>query len=228
MRDVLADWGVAPGRLGVVHDAAVLEDHSRADAVNALRRRFQRKRVVGCVASLVPAKDHATLLRVAQRLAVARSDTVVLLVGDGRLRRALEEQARALGLANVVFEGFPADPDSYYKVFDAFALTSIEEGLPSAILEAFCYAVPVVATRAGGVPELVRDGDTGLLCDMGDDEAVARGLLRVLEDANLRDHLTQGARRHLEGNFTVDRMAAKYIELYDGLVRPAPSDASRR
>jgi glycosyltransferase involved in cell wall biosynthesis len=75
---------------------------------------------------------------------------------------------------------------------------------------------------------LVLDGDTGLLCEPGDDEALARALLGVLDDAKLGDHLTQGARGHLERNFTVDRMAAHYLELYKEQIRAAAPNLSRK
>jgi glycosyltransferase involved in cell wall biosynthesis len=214
---VMQQWGTPADRLSIIHSAVDTADQSLAERVAELRARFKGKRVVGCIGALTPEKDHAMLLRAARRLQDARPDVMVVLVGDGELRGPLEVQARELGLSNLVFEGFQVDPYSYLKAFDVFALTSRAEGLGSSILDAFAYGVPVAATAAGAVTELVREGDTGLLCAIGDDEALARNIVRILDDAPLADHMKKGARELVMRDFTVDGMVTRYFDLYQQL-----------
>jgi glycosyltransferase involved in cell wall biosynthesis len=127
----------------------------------------------------------------------------------------------------VSLEGYQADPYSYYPVFDVFVLTSNEEGLGSAILDAFFYGVPVVATAAGGIPEMVKPNETGLLCPIADDSAVANAILALLNDATLAKRLTLSARTMLESEFTVRKMAERYAAVYRELLsesRPRQSN----
>jgi len=217
VRTVMAAWGVPIASLQVIHSALPIEDLSQPGRVAELRERFAGRKVIGCVASLTAEKDHATLLRAAKRLGETCPEAIFVLLGDGKLRADLEAQTRELGLTNIAFEGYQQDPYSYYKVFDAFVLCSREEGLGSSILDAFVYGVPVVATRAGGIPEIVIDGSTGILAAVGDDDAVARGLAGVLADGGLRDRLCRGARDLLERDFTVEHMAKQYNAIYNEL-----------
>jgi glycosyltransferase involved in cell wall biosynthesis len=222
VRRVMLAWGARAESLRVVNSAISTDDLSRPGRVAELRVRFEGKRVVGCVAALVGHKDHATLLRAARRVQEVRPDVLFVLLGEGELRNALEAQVQKLGLTNVIFEGYQADPYSYFKVFDAFVLTSREEGLGSSILDAFMYGVPVVATAAGGIPELVKHGETGLLCEVGDDRVIAESILGLLGDPSRRAALAQAARKHLEQHFTVDIMAARYLEIYTELTGGPP------
>ncbi len=212
---VMRAWGASPDRLRIVHSAVTTEDQSDPARVGELRTRFAGKKIVGCVAALVGHKDHATLLRAAQRIQRDHPEVVFLLLGDGELRGALESQAHTLGLNNVVFEGYSNTPYSYFPVFDVFAMTSREEGLGTSILDAFVYGVPVVATNAGGIPELVRDRVSGLLCAVGDDAAVANAIAEILKDRALADTLRAGARHRLLEEFTVDQMASRYLAMYE-------------
>lgn len=211
---IMREWGARADRLRIVHSAVSTEDQSRADRVGELRTRFAGKKIVGCIAALVGHKDHATLLRAARRVQEARSDVQFLLLGEGKLGAALKDQAAALGLRNLSFEGYQDDPYSYLRVFDVFAMTSREEGLGTSILDAFVYGVPVVATNAGGIPELVTDQMTGLLRPVGDDAAIAQSILAVLDNPVLAERLRTGARRRLLEEFTTDQMAARYRAIY--------------
>jgi glycosyltransferase involved in cell wall biosynthesis len=219
VRDVMQAWGLPADRISVIHSAITTERRDVPEAVAALKRRFAGKRVVGTVAALVGHKDLPTLLRAADRIQGCRPDVHFLILGEGALRPELEKQIADLRLANVTLEGFQSDPYSYYPVFNVFAITSNEEGLGSAVLDAFLYGVPVVATAGGGLPEMIRPDDTGVLCRVGDDEAVANGILRLLDDKAFAERATSGARRLLEAEFTVARMAVRYEKVYQALLK---------
>jgi len=215
---VMGNWGFDPSLIRVIPSAVRTSPRRDARAVADLRARFRGKKVIGCVATLEPRKDHRTLLKAAGIVQEARKDVLFILLGDGALRKGLEAQARAGGLGNVVFEGFKDDPYPYYEVFDLFVITSRQEGLGSSILDAFAYGVPVVATAAGGIPDIVRNGETGLLAGVGDAHGVASAILRMLEDDTLRMHCVRRAMELVSEKFSIGSMARSYDALYREIV----------
>jgi glycosyltransferase involved in cell wall biosynthesis len=110
----------------------------------------------------------------------------------------------------VHFIGHQAEPEPYYEVMDVFALTSRSEGMPQTIMEAFAAGVPVVASRVGGIPEMVEDDRSGLLFTAGDEEGLAHALGKVLRNPELARRLREAARERVEEKFHVRRMAADY------------------
>jgi len=214
----MGNWGVRDEKITVIHDAVDCGTKPSEQMVTKLRERFRSKKVIGCVASLEKRKDHHTLLNAASIVQGKRDDIVFLLIGDGDLRPELEREASRLGLNNVVFEGYQDDPYSYYRVFDLFVMTSKQEGLGSSILDAFFYQVPVVVTAVGGMPEIVRDGITGLLAAPGNPEMIAQAILRMLEDATLRSQCIKNARTLLMEKFTIEHMSQSYELVYRGVL----------
>jgi glycosyltransferase involved in cell wall biosynthesis len=214
IRSIMTDWGYAKERIRVIPDSVSLDIKDFPEDSMRLRQRFQGKKVIGCVASLVRHKDHDTLIEAAAIIRRHRDDVVFILVGDGVLREALELKVRKLGLENIVFEGYQHNPYPYYGIFDVFTMTSREEGLGSSILEAYLYRVPVVATTAGGIPDIVKDHETGLLVPVENPHMLAQGLLRMLDDEDLRLHCAQKAYASLEQRFTIETMSRSYESLY--------------
>jgi glycosyltransferase involved in cell wall biosynthesis len=146
---------------------------------------------------------------------VGSQDWVLLLSGDGELRGPLEAQARALGLqARVRFLGIRGDVPDLLAASDVFVLPSLYEGHPLSAMEAMAAGRPVVATAVGGVPEVVRHGETGLLVPPGDVAAMAGAMLRLGRDRGLREAMGLGGGRIASGSFDVSRMAQAYDRLY--------------
>jgi L-malate glycosyltransferase len=214
IKSVMVEWGFPQDCINVIHSSIFLDRISPPNDSIALKQRFQDKKVVGCVASLVRHKDHDTLIEAAEIINRHRNDIVFVLLGEGDLRAALEHKVMKLGLKNIIFEGYQNDPYPYYNIFDVFTMTSSEEGLGSSILDAFLYHVPVVATAAGGIPDFVKDGETGLLVPVKNPQMVAQSILRILDDNNLRLRCTQNAYAMLEQEFTSEKMAQAYDSLY--------------
>lgn len=214
IRSIMIEWGFTQERIRVVPDAVSLNIVASPGDSMALRQRFQGKKVVGCVASLVRHKDHDTLIDAAAIISSTRDDVVFVLVGDGNLRTDLERKVMKLGLKNIMFEGYQLNPYSYYRAFDVFTLTSREEGLGSSILEAYLHRVPVVATAAGGIPDVVKDRETGLLVPIENPKLLAQALLEMLDDGNLRMRCSEKAYAFLEQRFTIEKMASEYEHLY--------------
>src|SRR5262249_17782757 len=149
-----------------------------------LREEFKLARdvpVLVNVAALAPHKAQDVLLDALNQLRATHSFRC-FIVGDGELRAELEAQASSLSLA-VTLTGFRNDALEFIRLADLFVMSSRLEGLGTSIMDAQVLGAPVVATRTGGIPELVTDGVTGLLAEPGDATSLARALARMLDDS---------------------------------------------
>lgn len=181
----------------------------------------ERELLLVCVARLSPAKNHALLLEAFA--ACGAGDARLVLAGDGELRADLSQRATALGIERRVrFLGIRSDIPETLAACDAFVLASSAEGNPLCVQEAMAAGLPVVATAAGGIPELIRDGAEGLLVTPGNAAELTRAMTRILSDASLRGALGESARRRARGEFDVSVMTAAYDRLYrEQLLRKA-------
>ncbi|MDI6773072.1 MAG: glycosyltransferase [bacterium] len=178
------------------------------------------ERLVGIVGRLFPVKNHRLFLEAAALLAREMPAVRFAVVGDGVLRGDLERLAASLGISDrMVFTGWRYDLPRVYADLDALAVSSNNEGTPVAAIEAMVAGVPVVATRVGGVPDLIADGETGLIVPPNDAEALAAALHRVLTNAALAESLAAGARAFVVSRFTVQRLIADTEALYLDLLR---------
>lgn len=151
--------------------------------------------VVGTVANLRPEKDLGLMLEAAATVTTSNPAVRYVLVGQGPLEADLRERHAHLGLGErVLLAGYRPDALDVMSAFDVFTLSSLHEGLPVALMEALALGLPVVATRAGGIPELVSDGSEGLLVAPGDAEALAAAQAKVATDSELRARLAAAAR----------------------------------
>lgn len=191
VREALRSGGVPAGMIRMVPSGIDLAKFDAVGDGSALRGEFAIEpgmRVVGNIAALAPHKAQADLLRAAQIVCAARDDVRFFVVGEGRLRGELETLARSLGLeGRVTFTGFRDDALEFLRVFDCFVMSSLLEGLGTSIMDAQAAGVPVVATRTGGIPDVVEDGVTGLLAPPGDPAALAARVIRMLDDNSLRN-----------------------------------------
>lgn len=171
---------------------------------------------IGLVSKIWEGKGHADLLEALVPLQGRWPNARVVFVGEGPLRPALEARARALGVEGaVIFTGFRDDVADVTAALDVACLPSHFEGMGRVVLEAMARGLPVVATRVGGIPDLVVDGATGLLVPPGDPAALAEALGRLLGDAPLRRRLGEaGARRAAEPRFAADTMVREIERVY--------------
>ena len=143
--------------------------------------------IIGNVAALVPHKGQKHLVEAAALVVRQVPDARFIIAGEGELRPSLEHQIKHLGLEkHVLLAGFRPDVLSVHKAFDMFVMSSVTEGLGTSILDAMACGRPVVATTAGGIPEVVRDGETGILVPPRDHEAMADAIVKLLKDEPLR------------------------------------------
>ncbi|HEY3175152.1 MAG TPA: glycosyltransferase [Candidatus Polarisedimenticolia bacterium] len=172
-----------------------------------------------CVASLRSKKGHTHLLEAFRRVRSRVPEAGLLLLGDGPLRGPLALEASRPDLDGAVFfAGHRADVASILSRCDLFALSSLEEGMPNALLEAMAAGLPSVVTRVGGTAEVVEEGSTGYLVPPGDPAALAARLTELLLDPDLRRRQGEAARRRLESSFSLEKMTTAYHALYDDVL----------
>lgn len=175
--------------------------------------------LVGIVARLVPIKAHEVFLEAAAQVARRLPQSRFLVVGDGARRAELETLAGRLGLDDRVrFLGWRRDLDRIYADLDVVALTSRNEGSPVSLIEAMAAGRPVVATRVGGVPDLVEDGVTGWLVPPGDPEALAEAMAALLADPDRRQAMGQAGRKRVIPAFSAERLLQDMDRLYTALL----------
>ena len=182
--------------------------------------------VVGSVAMFRGSKGHDHLLEAFRLLRAEVPGARLLLVGDGIRRQWVESLAREQGLGDaVVFAGFRDDVPALLAAMDCFALASTRtEGVPQSLLQAFAAGTPVVATRIGGIPEVVEDGRTGLLVQPEDPRALAAALAAVLRDGAAARERAARARRLVEERFSHRASVGRLLALYEELL----GEAARR
>jgi glycosyltransferase involved in cell wall biosynthesis len=147
-------------------------------------------------------------------------DARFVIVGDGELRPALEEQIHHKHLERHVFlAGFRVDALELTKSFDVFAMSSVQEGMCTALVDAMAASKAAVATTAGGIPEVMVDGETGFLVPPRDHHAMADRLVGLLKDAALRARMGAAALARARERFTVERMVEGTVSVYESLTR---------
>jgi glycosyltransferase involved in cell wall biosynthesis len=184
----------------------------------AFRRELQLngvERLVGIVGRIFPIKNHHLFLEAAALVAREEPAARFVIVGDGTLRPALERQAQETGIADrVIFTGWRRDLPGIYADLDVLAVTSNNEGTPVSAIEAMAAGCPVVATNVGGLPDLIREGETGYLVPPGDAPAVATALLRVLHQPEMARCMGETARRAARERFSAQRLITDMEQLY--------------
>ncbi len=184
--------------------------------------------VVLLAARLEPRKDHVTFLEAARLVLAEKPSTQFLLAGDGEpsYRARLEQLAEPLGRA-VRFLGNRSDIPGLIGLSDLVVLASRTEGLGLVLLEAMVHRRPVVATGVGGVPEIVVNGETGLLVEPGSPDALARAILDLLDTPDRSRRMGEAGRRRAEEQFSVQRMVRDMAGVYEEmLARRTPASLS--
>lgn len=175
--------------------------------------------LIGTVGRLTPVKGHRHLLAAAQLLLQECSHLGVVVVGDGPLMDSLKGEAERLGIArHVYFVGHRDDTYDFMRAMDVFVLPSLHEGIPMVLLEAMALARPVVASRVGGIPEVVQEASQGILIPAEDPAAIAEACRRLLDDRPLADRYGQLAHQRVEQEFSSTLMGRNVWALYQGLV----------
>ena len=228
VRDDLVSLHVAPAkkftvvRLGIELDERVaIDEEMRAEARRVMGIPPERF-AVGWVGRMTGVKRTDDVVRAFAALRKRGVDACLCIVGDGPDREQVERRAHELGvIRDCLFLGYQEDVARFFAVFDAFVLSSVNEGTPVVAIEALAAGRPVVATRVGGVPDVVTDGVDGFLVEPGDIEALADRLERLALDPELRSAMGEAGRTRVLPRYAVSRLIDDIDRLYRSLLQPS-------
>lgn len=225
MKSLLISRGFEPNSLYVIYNGL---DFSRSAPASDRSAFFSRigmdigpeNVVVGIAARLDPVKDMATLIRGFAHAYALAPQLRLVIAGTGQERETLERLAVELGVGDVIcFAGWLTDMDEFYQSIDINTLTSLSETFPYAITEGAFERLPTVSTRVGGVPALVKHGETGLLFEPGDHKTLGRYLALLANDESARRRLGDAIHDKAAAEFSMDATCAKQRHVYDDVLR---------
>lgn len=222
IRRVLEEYGVPARSLYVVRSGVSVPRRPRADERSQLRGALgieAERFLLGAIGELVPHKGHRYLLEAFATVRASLPAAHLVVIGGGELEQSLKAQAAELGLnGSVTFTGFRPDAASYLPAFDLFVHSSVEEGLGTSILDAEAAGLPIVATRAGGIPEAVLEGESALLVQPGDPESMASAILELGRDADRRAAMGDAGARFVAQAHSDRRMVEETFAAYQDIL----------
>ncbi len=234
VRDDLVEIGVAPSekfsviRLGIALDSRITSTGESREELRSLFGVPPDRFVVGWIGRMTAIKRLEDVLLAFRGLRAHGVDATLLLVGDGPDRESVERRAHELGIARYILSvGYQRDVAPYYAFLDALLLPSANEGTPVVAIESLAARKPVVATRVGGVPDVVVDGIDGFLVPVGDVSGMADALERLARDPGLRAQMGEAGRARVVPRYRVERLVddidALYRELLGAAGLPLPA-----
>ncbi len=213
---------INPKRVVVIHNGVDLERFKINYNKIVLREQFSVKKdeiVVGFIGRLVEQKGIKYLIEAISIMSEFTTNVKFFIVGDGLLRRTLEDQSDKLGLNNVIFTGFQRNIPQYMQLFDIFVLPSLYEGLPISVLEAFASGTAVVATRVSGTQEIVHDDINGYLVEPMNSNQLAEKLLFLINNPTLMKIFGKNGQRLVNNEFSAQSMVQRTEQLYLELIK---------
>jgi glycosyltransferase involved in cell wall biosynthesis len=221
IRDRLVADGIPRAKTVVVNEGVDVERIVRTAAANVHADFFlpTHAPIVGNVAALVAHKGQHHLIDAAAQVVREVPDARFVIVGDGELRGALEKHIKDKHLERHVFlAGFRTDVVELTKGFDLFAVSSVSEGMCTALVDAMAASKAAVATAVGGIPEVMVDGETGFLVPARDHVAMAERIVLLLKNKHLRTQMGGAALQRARERFTVERMVEETAAVYNDLM----------
>jgi glycosyltransferase involved in cell wall biosynthesis len=221
IKQVMVADGIAANRIFVVHSGVDLQRFETVTG-NHLISEFNLRpdeKVVINVAHLAGHKGQQFLVRAIPRVVKKIPGVRFFIIGKGQLLAELKALAASLGIAGeLVFTGFRRDVGAFYKIADLFVMSSVQEGLGTAVLDALAVGKTVVATNSGGIPEIISDGETGRLVEPSNPEALARGIIDVLQQPEQARRMAARGRELVEKKFSIESMVEQNLVVYRKLL----------
>jgi len=217
IRETVGTMGVPARRLRTIKNIPGLVAQEPAFAACTLKEELgipQKAKTVGFIGRLEQIKGCRQFIQAASVVNKKEPDIRFLVIGEGQEREVLEHQVKELGLKDrVIFCGYRFDMAPVYKELDLYVISSLSEGIPLTLLEAMYYGIPIVATRVGGIPEVIRDGINGILVPPNDDKALAENIITSLT------HRQKTMERALEAKKTIatEFSVKKWIRMMEGV-----------
>ena len=220
IRQMLMEQGIEAARTITVHEGIDLEHVAAAPPVSVHEAYWlpHNAPLAGAVGALVGHKGHRYLIEAAAQVVREVPDARFVILGEGDLRASLEKQIAELHLEkHVILGGFRPDVLSLLKGFDIFLMPSVTEGLGTSLLDAMACAKPIIASRVGGIPEVVVDGKTGILVPPKDPDRLAQAIVRMMQDRALAASMADAGYARVTERFTVERMVEETLAVYERL-----------
>ena len=217
IKDVMAADGVAAQRIAVVHSGVDLKRFANVSGDHLIKEfnLIPDEKVVINVTHLAGHKGQQFLVRAIPLVLEKIPGVRFFIVGKGELLAELKELAVSLGITHqLVFTGFRGDVGAFYKIANLFVMSSVQEGLGTAALDALAAGLPVVAANSGGIPEIIHDGETGRLVEPSNPEALARGVIDMLAHPGQAGRMAARGRAMVAEQFSIETMAGKNLEVY--------------
>ena len=224
----LLAFGVPADKIKTIANGIEVKVFERAEPLPLLKA--EGSKVVGVVARLDLQKGFEYLLQAARELCKMFPDLKIVIAGEGPDRNKIEDIIQQYGLqSNVILAGQQSNMPAVYAAMDIFVLPSLNEGLPMTVLEAMAASKPVIATRVGAIPSVIKDGENGLLVVPKDSEGLQHAVASLLSDPERRRRLGDQAHAWVSQNYTSEAMAVRYRDMYEEVLgKPAPSTISGR
>ena len=222
IKKVMTSDGIAGHRIFVVHSGIDPNRFTQATGDHLLSEFDikENQKVVINVAHLAEHKGQKYLVRAIPRVLTKLPDTRFFIIGQGELMDKLKKTAAELGLkGELTFTGFREDVADFYQIADLYVMSSIQEGLGTAVLDALALAKPVVATNAGGLPEIIHDKKTGRLVAPGDPAALADGMVDMLIDSESAGKMALRGQERVLQDFSIHAMVTKNIDVYQHILQ---------
>jgi len=176
--------------------------------------------IIGMISSITKVKGHEIAIKAFKCVKNTNSNAYLLIVGEGKMSDQLKHMVECEGLAdNVKFAGKTQRVREYLSIIDIFLITSFREGLPMALLEAMAMGKPVIATRVGEIPQIVRDGKNGFLINAGDQNELVRKINNIAKNKYARETIGIAARNSILKKYSSEKMTKNYCRLYDILTK---------
>lgn len=210
-------------RLVTIYDAIDVEFFKNTKKENLIHKEYQlplRTKIIGNVAALTTQKDIHTFIDTAKKITAKNSklDLKFVIIGDGPLKGELLEYTRKQELENqIIFMGYRSNIHQILPDFDIFLLTSETEGLPLTIYEAMASKIPIVATKAGGIPEVITNSETGFTTEIKDSDNLSTRVIQILNDEKLSEHIKNNAFKLVKSNHDLNIMKHNYYIFYKSL-----------
>jgi glycosyltransferase involved in cell wall biosynthesis len=208
--------GISPDKIKAIANGLNVEEFEGCSPADLPIREDRDRKVIGIVARLDLQKGFEYLLRAVRDLRKMFPGVILVIVGEGPDRKAIEGMVQEYGLqSNVVLAGQRNDMPGVYAAMDIFVLPSLNEGLPMTLLEAMASSRPVVATRVGAIPSVIADGENGFLVGPRDSAGLKNAISRLLANPDMGRRLGAYAHDWVKQHYTAAAMAQKYRELYE-------------
>ena len=221
IRDIMKAYLREPEKAITIHSGVDLAKFNIPVPENTLRKEFNVDRntvIIGNTSALEDHKDYFTFIDTIYELIQRRIPLKAFIIGTGSREAALKEYAAEKKLTEAVcFTGFRKDIVRVLPSLDLFLITSNEEGLGTSVLDAFAAGIPVVATAAGGIPEMVINNETGMLASVGDKVSLADAVVKLLSDPALKDRLIRNAKDKVK-DFSKEETARKTLTAYQEIL----------